>query len=240
MDTSRSVRFALVVCSLCVLVACMNQRSGPEWPTPDPDRRTRTGRTSPPGIPPLPPRGEVIVRPCVAADTNRQGPQEREWKRTEAEIEQPLRDILAEGATASEALARLDNDVLKPHGWTLTRYLVRVLRELQARSIREASVEIANEEYAMRSLDDAHWDGQNAWEVVQTARSETVQVFAWLETVRTTDNPRAQQAQGTAERLLYATRLPDLTTAPLTDDSRCKRPTDSSPRTPAELTAHAN
>jgi len=184
-----------------------------------------TGRTD---APPLP-KGGVACPPSRSAGADKDNRFEREWDRIDAEYEQPLRDILAESTTATtDALASLDHDVLKPHNWSLSRYLVRVIRELQANSVREAGVEIAHETYAEAALHDASWDGYNAWDIVQNARGETLQIFVSIEKTRTTDNPKARDAQRVADGLINVAR-----TAEPWVFTGCRRPPP--PRDPAAI-----
>jgi hypothetical protein len=166
---------------------------------------TRTGRTD---APPMPyPKGGVACPSSRSAAAAKDDKFEREWDRIDAEYEQPLRDILAAGSIATtDAVASLDKDVLKPHNWSLSRYLVRVIRELQANSIREAGVEIGQETYAEASLRDATWDGYNAWDIVQNVRGETLEIFVSIEKTRTTDNPRAGDAQHLADGLIHVAK----------------------------------
>ena len=210
MLTSRSVRVALIVCTTAVLTACMSSR------TPGDPGPARTGRTDAPRLPQ--PKGVPCPTSRSAADAGKDDRFEREWARIDAEYEQSLRDILSEG-TAMDILASLDKDVLKPHGWSLSRYLVRVIRELQSNSMREAGVEIGQETYAEAALRDATWDGYNAWDIVQSVRSETLQIFVFIEKTRTTDNPRARDAQRVADGLINAAR----TTEPWVFNG-CRRP----------------
>jgi hypothetical protein len=195
MLTSRSIRLVLLVCAATALAACMSSRA----PDPGP---TRTGRTDAPRLPA--PRG---VKNCPQPSAEKPSQFEREWDRIDAEYEKPLRDILGEGSlSTTDALAALDKEVLKPHNWSLSRYLVRVIRELQANSIREAGVEIGQETYAEASLRDGTWDGYNAWTIVQDVRGQTLQVFVAIEKARTTDNPRMADAQKVADGLLNVAR----------------------------------
>ena len=196
MNARSLVRWALVLgAATTVLAAC----AGSGLPRPD-GRPERTG--APPGIPV--PKAASVARSC-------------EWQRLEAEVEQPLRALTAEGSSAKYALASLDSDTLKPHDWTLTRYLVRVLRELQPHSLKEATINIGNENYAQASLRDAVWDGVNAWSVVEDVRVQTMEILLWLETVRTTDNAHADEARALSETLLNAAR----TFTPSQANSRC-------------------
>ena len=196
MNARSLIRSVLVLCAATtVLAACADAG------LPRPDRRPeRTG--APPGIPV--PKSASVARSC-------------EWQRLEAEVEQPLRALAAEGFSAKQALASLDHDTLKPHDWTLTRYLVRVLRELQPRSLKEATINIGNENYAQASLRDAVWDGVNAWSVVEDVRVQTMEILLWLETVRTTDNAHADEARSISETLLNAAR----TFTPSQANARC-------------------
>lgn len=194
-----SVRLGVLVCAITVLGACMSSRM-PGDPGP-----TRTGRTD---APPLPyPKGGKLCPTARPGDAAKDSRFEAQWERIDAEYEQGLRDILAEGTTSTtDALASLEKDVLKPRGWSLTSYLVRVLRELQSNSMREAGVEIGQETYAEASLRDATWDGYNAWDIVQNVRGETLQIFVSIEKTRTTDSAKARDAQRVADGLIHAAR----------------------------------
>jgi len=196
--TSRTVRLAVIACTATVLAACMSA------PMPG-DPRTRTGRSDGPQLPQ--PKGGVQCPTSRSATAPKDNRFEREWERIDAEYEQALQDILAEGnVSTTDALATLNKDVLKPRDWSLSRYLVRVIHELHSNSIREAGVEIGQETYAEAALRGASWDGYNAWDIVQNVRGETLQMFVFLEKTRTTDNPKAREAQRVADGLINAAR----------------------------------
>lgn len=201
MLAARFIRLSVVTCAAVVLSACASPPRGPGDPGRNP-----TGRTDTPRMPM--PRGvKTCPEPKPAADGSKATNQyEREWQRIDAEYEQPLREVVNANSSAQYALATLDKDVLKPHNWSLSSYLIRVIRELKSSSVRGASVEIGNETYAEASLRDASWDGVRAWDIVQGVRVETLNLFVWLEKARTTDNPHAQQAQSVADGLLNAAR----------------------------------
>jgi hypothetical protein len=186
--------------------------------SPGGDARPRTGRTDAPSMP-TSKGGVTCPQARSGADAGKDDRFEREWARIDEEYEQSLRDILNEGVSAQDVLASLDKDVLKPHNWSLSRYLVRVIRALQSSSMREAGVEIAQETYAEASLRGATWDGYNGWDIVQNVRSETLQVFVFIEKTRTTDNPKAREAQRVADGLINAAR----TTEPWVFTG-CRRP----------------
>jgi hypothetical protein len=223
MIASRSVHLAVMACAAVVLAACASSPPG----VPDPGR-SRTGRND---APRLPAPKDAGSKACSQSQRNADAT-DREWERIDAEYEQRLRDIMNEGVAAQEALATLDKEVLKPHKWSLSRYLVSVIRELNSNSMRMAGVEIGNETYAEASLRDASWDGYSAWEIVRDVRGQTLQMFVWLEKTRTTDNPKARDAQSVGDGLMNAAR----TTEPWMINGGCRRPTRPPPeRDPANL-----
>jgi hypothetical protein len=54
---------------------------------------------------------------------------------------------------------------LSRHDWSLTRYLVRLLRELEAPDLRAAQNLLQMDAYAQHTLRDAAWDTANGWDV---------------------------------------------------------------------------
>ena len=199
MIASRSFAFGFFACTTLVLGACVSSGA------PHDPGRSRTGRTDAPQLPHA--RGvKACPAPKAAADGSKSNQYDREWQRIEAEYEQPLRDVVNANTSAEYALATLDKEVLKPRKWSLSSYLIRVIRELQSGSVREAGVEIGHETYAEAALRDAFWDGNNAWDIVQGVRGQTLDIFVGLEKARTTDNPKAHDAQVVADGLINAAR----------------------------------
>ncbi len=131
----------------------------------------------------------VIVRPCGLAApivaAVRRSRLDRRWRELEKELEQPLRQVIAAGPLTQEALNSLEQRVLKRHRWTLTRYTVRLLRELDAPDLASARERLMNEAYAEEALSDAQWDGYSSWGIVDLVRGETLEIFRWLEDLRT-------------------------------------------------------
>jgi hypothetical protein len=125
------------------------------------------------------------VIPCKLAtpvtSLMRKSKLERRWKEVEKELEQPMRAWLADELVPKAALESLDQRVLGVHRWTLTRYLVRVLRELEAPDLVSADQLLRLDAYAEHALSDAMWDGHNGWDVVSTVRAETLQILGSLE-----------------------------------------------------------
>ena len=166
----------------------------------------------------------VGARPCGLATTIsralRRTSLEKEWKALEKDLEEPLRTALSEDLITQEALASLDRRVLSGNDWTLTRYLVRLLRELEAPDLFAADRLLRMDAYAEHTLRDAAWDGKNAWEVVSTARSETLELLATLEIQR-----RAGPAAALVDRLVEAAGKRE--TYSLASD--CEQPRDYAP-----------
>lgn len=169
------------------------------------------------GEPQGPTAGARVI-PCALASPvtslMRRSALERRWEQIEKELEQPLRALLAGELMSQEALASLDQRVLGLHRWTLTRYLVRVLRELEAADLVTADRLLRLDAYAEHALRDAMWDGKNGWDVVSTVRAETLQILATLE--------RESQARSRVERLLEAAAEPE----PYFVGSNCEQPRD--------------
>jgi hypothetical protein len=187
------------------------------------------------GGPPV--SGGARVIPCVLSEpivgAFRRSPLERHWWELEKDVEQPLRRILSTRHTPHQALESLDKKILQRHDWTLTRYVVRLLRELKATDLNAARTLLQTEAYAQRALSKAMWDGSNGWDVVDGVRSETLEVLAWIEDVRTSRTPIANQhdapgvplsreAQAVTERLFKAAAERE----PYFVGSNCKEPED--------------
>jgi hypothetical protein len=194
-------------------------------------------RTSgkPPGGPPV--VGGARVASCALSqpivDAFRRSPLERYWREIEKDVEEPLRSILATRHSPHQALESLDKKILQRHDWTLTRYLVRLVRELEAQDLNSARTLLQMDAYAQHALSDAMWDGSNGWNVVSGVRSETIEVLSWLEDVRnsrtpiahqhnTSGVPWAKQAQEVTDRLLEAAAERE----PYFVGSNCKEPED--------------
>jgi hypothetical protein len=184
-----------------------------------------------------PATGGARVIPCVLSEpivgAFRRSPLERHWRELEKDVEQPLRRILSAQHTPHRALESLDKKILQRHDWTLTRYLVRLLRELKATDLNAARTLLQTEAYAQHALSKAMWDGSNGWDVVDGVRSETLEVLAWIEDVRTSRTPVANQhdtsgvplskeAQAVTERLFKAAAERE----PYFVGSNCKEPED--------------
>ena len=142
----------------------------------------------------------AVVAPCgltsPVISLGRGSTLERRWR----DLEKPLRSLLATELMSQEALASLEQRVLAQHDWTLTRYLVRALRELKAPDLRAAERLLRLDGYAEQALRDAAWDGLNGWDVVSAVRAETLQILDALERQRSA----GQSEQAVVERLLQA------------------------------------
>lgn len=175
------------------------------------------------GEPTAPPVG-VGARPCALANpiskVLRRTSLENEWKALEQELESPLRSALGEDLVTQEALASLDTRVLAGNDWSLTRYFVRLLRELEAPDLPSADGLLRLDAYAEHALRDAAWDGKNAWDVVSAVRAETLELLATLEIQR-----RAGPSAVLVDRLLQAAGKPE--SYSLASD--CRQPRDFAP-----------
>lgn len=166
--TAGRLLMGLIPC--LVLDACAGQRTGTE------DDRRGPGQIA---------RARVIS--CAlgkqVAQVFRGSPLERHWRRIEKDIEKPLQEVVGAGYLARDAFESLKGAVLERHEWTLTRYMVRVLRELEAPDLATATALLRSESYARHALDDATWDGTNGWDVVRGVRAETVEILKWIDDV---------------------------------------------------------
>ena len=155
------------------------------------------------GQPQGPPVGAVVA-PCgltsPVISLVRGSTLERRWRKLERELEGPLRSLLATELMAQEALASLEQRVLAQNDWTLTRYLVRALRELEATDLQAADRLLRLDAYAENALRDAAWDGKNGWDVVSAVRAETLQILDSLGRQQSA----GPSSQGVVERLLQA------------------------------------
>lgn len=106
------------------------------------------------------------------------------WDEIEAATEKPFQEIIGSCEQTKDALAIL-NGKLDRYGWTLTRYTVQLLHELQAGSLPQASERLTDDGYASLALRDVMWDGFNGWSIASSLRSETLEVLLQLEAVRT-------------------------------------------------------
>jgi hypothetical protein len=120
-------------------------------------------------------------------------------------IEKPFQEVIGSGETTRNTLANL-NDKLDRYGWTLTRYTVRLLHELDAENLTVASERLRDDTYASSALRNAMWDGFNGWSIVSSLRTETLEVLNQLEAVRNggADKALVGKAQKVTEWLLEA------------------------------------
>lgn len=173
---------------------------------------------------PAAPRVGVGARPCALANpisrALRRTSLDKEWKALEKELEDPLRSALREDLVTQDALASLDRRVLDSNDWSLTRYLVRLLRELEAHDLQAADGLLRLDAYAEHALRDAAWDGKNGWDVVSTVRAETLELLATLEIQR-----RAGPSAALVDRLLEAVGKRESYTLA----SDCEQPRDYAP-----------
>ncbi len=107
-----------------------------------------------------------------------------EWNRIEAVTEKSFQEVIGSCDEARDELANL-NGKLNQYGWSLTRYTVQLLHELDADSLPQASERLNDDAYAPVALRDAMWDGFNGWSIVSSLRVETLEVLQQLEAVRT-------------------------------------------------------
>jgi hypothetical protein len=177
----------------------------------------------------------VMARPCGLAKTIsgtlRNTMLERHWRELEQDTEQPLRQIVSSRATVQSALESLDERVLDRHDWSLTRYLVRLLRELEAPDLRAAQSLLQMDAYAQSALQDAAWDTANGWDVVSRVRGESIQILMWIDDVRagrikvsgeSASAELPKLAQDVTDRLLQAAK--DLERYSMA--SECREPSD--------------
>jgi hypothetical protein len=120
-------------------------------------------------------------------------------------IEKPFQEVIGSGETTRNTLANL-NDRLDRYGWSLTRYTVRLLHELDAENLTVASERLRDDTYASSALRNAMWDGFNGWSIVSSLRAETLEVLNQLEAVRSggADKALVGKAQKVTEWLLEA------------------------------------
>jgi hypothetical protein len=107
-----------------------------------------------------------------------------EWNQIEAVTEKSFQEVIGSCDEARDELANL-NGKLNQYGWSLTRYTVQLLHELDADSLPQASERLNDDTYAPVALRDAMWDGFNGWSIVSSLRVETLEVLQQLEAVRT-------------------------------------------------------
>jgi hypothetical protein len=139
-----------------------------------------------------------------------------DWDEIEAVTEKPFQEVIGSCAETKDDLANL-NGKLERYGWTLTRYTVQLLHELDADSLPQASERLSDDSYASIALRDAMWDGFNGWSIVSSLRPETLEVLQQLEAVRTgaanvaavqSRETLASKAQRVTERLLQEAASP--------------------------------
>lgn len=154
----------------------------------------------------------VLASSAVRAETH------DAWDEIEAFTEKPFQEVIGSCIDAKDDLANL-NSKLERYGWTLTRYTVQLLHELNADSLPQASERLSDDGYASIALRDAMWDGFNGWSIVSSLRPETLEVLQQLEAVRTgaanvaTAESRqtlATKAQKVTERLLKEAAAPQM------------------------------
>ena len=216
------VRFAAAALVCVLLVACAGARTSGERQWPWATSKVRVIHCA-------------MAKPIVEA--YRRSAFERYWRALEGEIEEPLRKVIEPGYLASSALASLEYDMLSRYDWSLTRYLVRLLRELEAEDLPSARALLGNEAYAEHVLDDAMWDGTNGWRVVRLVRAQTLEILRWLDDVRTgrageddlesEETPMAMpalvaEAQRVTDRLFEAAAQPE----PYSVGANCEPPDD--------------
>jgi hypothetical protein len=118
-------------------------------------------------------------------------------------IEIPFQEVIDSHETTRSTLVNL-NDKLERYGWTLTRYTVQLLHELDAENLTVASERLRDDAYASNALRNAMWDGFNGWSIVSSLRAETLEILERLETVRAgaADEALVSKAQKVTEWLL--------------------------------------
>jgi hypothetical protein len=141
-----------------------------------------------------------------------------DWDEIEAVTEKSFQEVIGSCVETKEDLANL-NGKLERYGWTLTRYTVQLLHELNADSLPQASERLTDDSYASIALRDAMWDGFNGWSIVSSLRPETLEVLQQLEAVRTgaanvaaasSRETLATKAQKVTERLLKEAAAPQV------------------------------
>jgi hypothetical protein len=125
------------------------------------------------------------------------------WNEIEAATEKPFQEVIGADEATRTTLANL-NEKLNRYGWTLTRYTVQLLHELNAETLTVASERLGDDAYASRALSDAMWDGFNGWSIVSSLQLETLEILNRLEAVRAGGGDKAlvSKAQKVAQRLL--------------------------------------
>lgn len=122
------------------------------------------------------------------------------WNAIEASTEKSFQEVIGSCDESRNDLANL-NVKLERYGWSLTRYTVQLLHELEAGSLPQASERLNDDRYASVALRDAMWDGFNGWSIVSSLRSETLEVLQQLEAVRTGAANLSGANGGQAEKL---------------------------------------
>ncbi len=154
----------------------------------------------------------VLASSALRAETH------DDWDEIEAVTEKPFQEVIGSCAETKDDLANL-NGKLERYGWTLTRYTVQLLHELDADSLPQASERLSDDSYASIALRDAMWDGFNGWSIVSSLRPETLEVLQQLEAVRTgaanvtaaqSRETLASKAQRVTERLLKEAAAPQV------------------------------
>lgn len=202
MPLSRWSLVVPVVVSTALVAACTSSGGS-----------TRSGRTGPrpPGTPP----GAVIVRtlPCFLTKpivaVLKRTKLEKYWQEMEAQTEAPMRSVIERDTLAKEALASLEQGMLTRHEWTLTRYMVRVLRELKATNLEVATKRLRSDVFLRAVLRHVSWDGPSALDVVMSVRAETIELIEWLDETRVGGGPDAGQAQKVVDELLQYASVPE-------------------------------
>ena len=143
-----------------------------------------------------------LAKPIVTA--LRHSKLERYWKELEDPNEAPLRKIIEQDTLAKDALASLEQSVLTPHKWTFTRYTVQVLRALRVQDLKQATALLRQEAYLRSTLRYVAWDGPPAFDTINSARVETIELFNFLEDTRTGGGPDAEQMQKTLDMFFAA------------------------------------
>jgi hypothetical protein len=121
------------------------------------------------------------------------------WVQIESDTEKSFQEVIASCEETKDDLAAL-NGKLTRYGWSLTRYTVQLLHELDADSLPQASERLSDDGYASQALRDAMWDGFNGWSIVSSLRSETLEILQQLEAVRTGEASLSAGASGGGEK----------------------------------------
>jgi hypothetical protein len=193
---------ACVVAGIALVAGCTAAGTG-----------TRTGSPSA-GRAPV----SIMGRPCLfwtpILAVSRQAAVDRHYSDLEAKVEQPLRKLVVDDTLAEEALRSLDHAVLERRDWTLTRFLVRLLRELEVKTLADAMTTMSNARLFAQRLGDAGWDGYGGLDVVTPVKAEVREILRALD--------EAPGSSKLTEQLFAAARKPE----PYAAYSTCRMPSD--------------